>query len=176
MALSFLYLCILHLTHRNVISMNPMPLKKYRTGFFKHLSFSFAIWNARYSADWGAGGYLAAWGLETTSHWPHTPSQATGTLSPLPSRLCEDNTTSPVVSSAIRDRRAFSQGVGVPSLLLLHLHLHFHLHPTDWKLMPCRYSGRSSLGVARSVAPPFNMIGNSSNMYSFYWKLIALWQ
>ena len=131
-----------------------------------------ALWNARYSADWSAGGYLAAWGLETTSHWP----QATGTLSPLHSRLCEDNTTSPVVSSAIRDRRAFSQGVGVPSLLLLHLHLQFHLHPTDWKLMPCRYSGRSSLGVARSVAPPFNMIGNSSNMYSFYWKLIALWQ
>ena len=70
----------------------------------------------------------------------------------------------------------FSQGVGVPSLLLLHLHLQFHLHPTDWKLMPCRYSGRSSLGVARSVAPPFIKSGNSFNICSFYWKLIALWQ
>ena len=63
-----------------------------------------------------------------------------------------------------------------PFSFYIFTYILIYVHPTDWKLMPCRYSGRSSLGVARSVAPPFNMIGNSSNMYSFYWKLIALWQ
>ena len=61
-----------------------------------------------------------------------------------------------------------------PFSFYIFTYILIYVHPTDWKLMPCRYSGRSSLGVARSVAPPFNMIGNSSNMYSFYWKLIAL--
>ena len=45
-----------------------------------------------------------------TFHQPHIPPQPTAT----------------------RDRRAFSQGVGVPSPLLLHLHLHSHLCTSNW--------------------------------------------
>ena len=32
---------------------------------------SYTIWNARYSADWSGGGYLAAWGLENNYLHPH---------------------------------------------------------------------------------------------------------
>ena len=63
-----------------------------------------------------------------------------------------------------------------PFSFYIFTYILIYVHPTDWKLMPCRYSGRSSLGVARSVAPPFITSGNSFNICSFYWKLIALWQ
>ena len=45
---------------------------------------------------------------------------------------CEDNTTSPVVSSATRDRRAFSQGVGVPPPFSLYIftYISIYIHLT----------------------------------------------
>ena len=52
---------------------------------------SFTFWNARYSADWNGGGYLAPWGLETL--FPHIPPPSfryPGTFAfvALPGRQC----------------------------------------------------------------------------------------